>query len=80
MCDAAFSASACCDRSHNEHFASLLGHTFQHRPGPPTCSYKAAWDSFVDSWLVVKVAQPDYAYRWRLQVRRCGGMHQNQAW
>ena len=54
--------------------ASLLTHTFQHRPCPPSCSYKAAWDSFVDSWLVVKVAQPDYAYRWRLQVRCCGGM------
>lgn len=33
-------------------------------------SYKAAWDSFVDSWLVVKVAQPDYAYRWRLQAEQ----------
>ncbi|PRW59300.1 D-glycerate 3- chloroplastic [Chlorella sorokiniana] len=33
-------------------------------------SYKTAWDSFVDSWLVVKVAQPDYAYRWRLQAEQ----------
>jgi hypothetical protein len=31
--------------------------------------YEAAWDSFVDAWLVVRVAQPDYAYRWRLQVQ-----------
>lgn len=36
------------------------------RPAP--CSYREAWDSYVDSWLVVRVAQPDYAYRWRLQV------------
>ncbi|KAL4425715.1 hypothetical protein ABPG75_009731 [Micractinium tetrahymenae] len=33
-------------------------------------SYKKAWDSFVDSWLVVRVAQPDYAYRWRLQAEQ----------
>lgn len=31
-------------------------------------SYREAWDSHVDAWLVVRVAQPDYAYRWRLQV------------
>ena len=36
-------------------------------PTPPPCSYKEAWDSFVDAWLVVRVASPDYAYRWRLQ-------------
>ena len=40
-------------------------------PPHTTCSYKQAWDSFVDAWLVVRVAQPDYAYRWRLQARRC---------
>lgn len=33
-------------------------------------SYKEAWDSSVDSWLVVRVAQPDYAYRWRLQAEQ----------
>ncbi|PSC67851.1 hypothetical protein C2E20_8522 [Micractinium conductrix] len=33
-------------------------------------SYKEAWDSFVDSWLVVSVAQPDYSYRWRLQAEQ----------
>ncbi|KAI3438644.1 hypothetical protein D9Q98_001066 [Chlorella vulgaris] len=32
--------------------------------------YEAAWDSFVDAWLVVRVAQPDYAYRWRLQAEQ----------
>lgn len=33
-------------------------------------SYRAAWDSHVDAWLVVRVAQPDYAYRWRLQAEQ----------
>ena len=39
-------------------------------PTPPPCSYKEAWDSFVDAWLVVRVASPDYAYRWRLQAEQ----------
>ncbi len=32
------------------------------------CSYKEAWDSFVDAWLVVRVKDPEYAYKWRLQA------------
>ena len=32
------------------------------------CRYKEAWDSFVDAWLVVKVASPDWVYRWRWQA------------
>jgi D-glycerate 3-kinase len=38
--------------------------------------YRDAWDSHVDAWLVVRVAQPDYAYRWRLQVGP--GIHAGQ--
>ncbi|EFN57470.1 hypothetical protein CHLNCDRAFT_30404 [Chlorella variabilis] len=45
--------------------------TFLRRQGRMRQGYKQAWDSFVDAWLVVRVAQPDYAYRWRLQARRC---------
>lgn len=33
-------------------------------------AYKSAWDSAVDSWLVVKVNDPQYAYKWRLQAER----------
>lgn len=33
-------------------------------------SYEAAWDSHVDAWLVVRVKQPEYAYRWRLQAEQ----------
>jgi D-glycerate 3-kinase len=33
-------------------------------------AYKSAWDSAVDSWLVVKVKDPEYAYKWRLQAER----------
>lgn len=32
--------------------------------------YKAAWDAYVDSWLVVKVSDPVFAHRWRLQAER----------
>ncbi|GAB4816968.1 hypothetical protein N2152v2_004014 [Parachlorella kessleri] len=31
-------------------------------------SYREAWDSFVDAWLVVRVEDPQYAYKWRLQA------------
>ena len=34
----------------------------------PCCSYLEAWDSFVDAWLVVRVEDPQYAYKWRLQA------------
>lgn len=30
--------------------------------------YEAAWDAYVDSWLVVKVGAPEWVYRWRLQA------------
>lgn len=30
--------------------------------------YSAAWDSFVDSWLVVKVGDPQWVFKWRLQA------------
>lgn len=32
--------------------------------------YKAAWDSFVDCWLVVKVWDPGYVFKWRLQAEQ----------
>ena len=32
--------------------------------------YKAAWDDAVDVWFVVKVGDPEYAYKWRLQAER----------
>jgi pantothenate kinase-related protein Tda10 len=31
-------------------------------------AYEAAWDAFVDAWLVVKVASPQWVYAWRLQA------------
>ena len=31
-------------------------------------SYKDAWDSYVSSWLVVRVADPSFAHKWRLQA------------
>ena len=30
--------------------------------------YKKAWDDFVSSWLVVRVADPSFAHKWRLQA------------
>jgi D-glycerate 3-kinase len=33
-------------------------------------SYKRAWDSHVDSWLVIKVADPQFSYTWRLQAEK----------
>ncbi|BDA43365.1 D-glycerate 3-kinase, chloroplastic [Coccomyxa sp. Obi] len=30
--------------------------------------YEAAWDKCVDSWLVVKVGEPEWVYKWRLQA------------
>jgi len=30
--------------------------------------YKSAWDSFVDAWLVIKVADPSWVSKWRLQA------------
>lgn len=32
--------------------------------------YEEAWDSFVGAWLVVKVADPSYAFKWRLQAEQ----------
>jgi len=31
-------------------------------------SYKEAWDSIVDSWLVVRIGDPQWVYKWRLQA------------
>ncbi len=30
--------------------------------------YNAAWDRFVDAWLVVEVDDPNFVYDWRLQA------------
>lgn len=30
--------------------------------------YMAAWDAYVDAWLVVKVGTPEWVHRWRLQA------------
>lgn len=32
--------------------------------------YKSAWDSFVDTWLVIRVADPQFSYKWRLQAEK----------
>ncbi|CAD7704079.1 unnamed protein product [Ostreobium quekettii] len=32
--------------------------------------YEAAWDSFVDCWLVVKVQDPEYVFKWRLEAEQ----------
>ncbi|KXZ53368.1 hypothetical protein GPECTOR_7g1264 [Gonium pectorale] len=31
-------------------------------------SYRAAWDDLVDSWLVVRIGDPQWVYQWRLQA------------
>lgn len=31
-------------------------------------AYKAAWDDLVDSWLVVRIGDPQWVYQWRLQA------------
>lgn len=33
-------------------------------------SYCSKWDAAVDAWLVVRVADPQFAYNWRLQAER----------
>jgi D-glycerate 3-kinase len=33
-------------------------------------SYAQRWDRFVDSWLVVRVGDPQWVYAWRLQAER----------
>ena len=49
-------------------------------------AYKAAWDSFVDAWLVVKVSNPQWVYAWRLQAEHAmlatgkPGMTDDQVW
>ena len=30
--------------------------------------YREAWDRFVDAWLVVKVKDPNYVFKWRQQA------------
>jgi D-glycerate 3-kinase len=32
--------------------------------------YKQSWDSFVDSWLVVRVGDPRWVFAWRLQAEQ----------
>lgn len=32
-------------------------------------NYESAWDRHVDVWLVIKVADPSWVGKWRLQVR-----------
>lgn len=32
--------------------------------------YKKAWDSYVDSWFVIKVADPQFSFNWRLQAEK----------
>ncbi|GLC45781.1 hypothetical protein PLESTB_001156700 [Pleodorina starrii] len=31
-------------------------------------SYRAAWDELVDSWLVIRIGDPQWVYQWRLQA------------
>lgn len=32
--------------------------------------YRKAWDSYVDSWLVIKVGDPQFSFTWRLQAEQ----------
>lgn len=32
--------------------------------------YRAAWDAYVDSWLVIEVADPQWVFKWRLQAEQ----------
>lgn len=32
--------------------------------------YREAWDRFVDAWLVVKVKDPNYVFKWRQQAEQ----------
>lgn len=32
--------------------------------------YVSAWDSIVDAWLVIRVADPSFVFRWRQQAER----------
>jgi len=39
-------------------------------------AYKDAWDQWADCWLVIRVEDPQYVYKWRLQAEeqmRAGG-------
>lgn len=31
-------------------------------------AYYDAWDKYIDAWVVIKIQDPSYVYRWRLQV------------
>jgi len=31
-------------------------------------AYKAAWDDWVDAWLVVRIGDPQWVFKWRLQA------------
>lgn len=31
-------------------------------------AYYNAWDKYIDAWVVIKIKDPSYVYRWRLQV------------
>ncbi len=32
--------------------------------------YEEAWDRFVDAWLVVKVSDPNFVFKWRQQAEQ----------
>ena len=31
-------------------------------------AYYEAWDKYIDAWVVIKIKDPSYVYRWRLQA------------
>jgi len=31
-------------------------------------AYYDAWDKYIDAWVVIKIQDPSYVYRWRLQA------------
>ena len=33
-------------------------------------AYKNAWDQYCDSWLIIKVANPEFSHKWRLEAEK----------
>ena len=33
-------------------------------------AYKNAWDQYCDAWLIIKVANPEYSHKWRLEAEK----------
>ena len=33
-------------------------------------AYKGAWDSYVHTWLVIKVATAEWVFKWRLEAEQ----------